>query len=136
VVRYLARYVQRTAISNERIIAADDDAVTFRYRDSATQEHRACTLSAEEFMRRYLQHVLPPGQHRVRYFGWMHPSAKRRRLIVETLLAVAIVVRPRVDTPPPWHLRCPQCEQFTLVRIGSIARSRGPPSCTPTSSSS
>lgn len=129
VVRYLARYVQRTAISDERIIAATDAAVVFRYTDSATHQRRECTLSAEEFLRRYLQHILPPGLHRVRYFGWMHPSAKRRRLIVETLLAVVIVVRATLALPPPWHLRCPGCGTFTLVRIGTIARSRAPPAC-------
>jgi hypothetical protein len=80
-------------------------------------------------MRRYLQHVLPPGQHRIRYFGWMHPAAKQRRAVVETLLAVVIVVRPTVDVSPPWHLRCPHCEQFTLVRIGTLARA--PPVCRP-----
>ena len=122
VVRYLARYVGRTAISDERIVAADDEAVTFRYRDSATQQSKECTLDAEEFMRRYLQHVLPPGQHRVRYFGWMHPAAKKRRLIVETLLAVVIVVRPKVEAPPPWHLRCPHCGAFALVWVERIAR--------------
>ena len=77
-------------------------------------------LSADEFLRRYLQHVLPPGQHRVRYFGWMHPAAKKRRLIVETLLAVVIVVRPKVAAPPPWHLRCPHCECFALVIIARL----------------
>jgi hypothetical protein len=127
VVRYLARYVARTAISDERIVAADADAVTFRYTDSATQERKDCTLAADEFMRRYLQHVLPPGQHRVRYFGWLHPAAKARRLLVETLLAVVIVVRATIAAPPPWHLRCPHCAGFTLVRIGSLARA--PPGC-------
>ena len=128
VVRYLARYVGRTAIADERIVAANDQAVTFRYTDTATQERKTCTLTAEEFMRRYLRHVLPPGQHRVRYFGWLHPAAKLRRAIVETLLAVVIVVRSKVDAPPPWHLRCPHCEQFTLVRVGRLPR--GPPACT------
>jgi hypothetical protein len=127
VVRYLARYVQRTAISDERIVAASDEAVTFRYTDTATQEARRCTLSADEFLRRYLQHVLPPGLHRVRYFGWMHPAAKARRAIVETLLAVVIVVRSKAELPS-WHLRCPHCETFTLVRIGFLPR--GPPTCT------
>jgi hypothetical protein len=122
VVRYLARYVGRTAISDERILAADDAAVRFAYTDSATGERRECTLSAAEFMRRYLQHVLPPGQHRVRYFGWLHPAAKKRRLIVETLLAVVIVVRPKAERPPPWHLQCPHCAGFTLVRVGRLAR--------------
>ena len=127
VVKYLARYVSRTAISDERILAATDESVTFRYTDSATQLPGELTLPAEEFMRRYLQHVPPPGQHRVRYFGWMHPAAKKRRLIVESLLAVVIVVRPKVDAPEPWHLRCPHCGTFTLVCVGRIPRR--PPAC-------
>lgn len=127
VVQYLARYVSRTAISDERIVGATDESVTFRYTDSATQERRQCTLEADEFIRRYLQHVPPPGQHRVRYFGWMHPAAKKRRMIVETLLAVPIVVRPAVEEPS-WHLRCPHCQLFTLVCVGKIPRARAPPS--------
>lgn len=131
VVRYLARYVGRTAISDERIVAADELAVTFRYTDSQTQQQKVCTLTAEEFLRRYLQHVPSPGQHRVRYFGWLHPSAKRRRMKVETLLAKPILVA----APPPesvqWHLRCPHCERFSLVRVGSLPRqARAPPRCT------
>jgi hypothetical protein len=129
VVKYLARYVGRTAISDERILAAEDDAVRFAYTDTQTQQRRECTLSAEEFMRRYLQHVLPPGQHRVRYFGWMHPAAKGRRAKVETLLAVPIIVRAK-EAEPAWHLRCPHCERFTLVRVGTLPRhARAPPSC-------
>lgn len=136
VVRYLARYVSRTAISEERIVHADDQSVTFRYTDSQTKQRRECTLSADEFMRRYLQHVLPPGQHRVRYFGWMHPAAKRRRLTVETLLAKLIVARPPPPPAPKWHLQCRHCEAFTLVVIGTIKpggsvrlcqRTTGPP---------
>jgi hypothetical protein len=126
VVKYLARYVSRTAISDERIVAACAESVTFRYTDSATQERRECTLTAEEFMRRYLQHVPPPDQHRVRYFGWMHPAARKRRMIVETLLAVPIVVRPALEEPS-WHLRCPHCGLFALVCVGRIPRS--PPAC-------
>jgi hypothetical protein len=129
VVRYLARYVSRTAISDERIVSTDDHAVTFGYTDTATKVRQECTLSAGEFLRRYLRHVLPPGQHRVRYFGWLHPAAKRRRLIVETLLAVVIVLRPEPAAPPPWHLRCPHCGQFTLVVVATLHRSRAPPVC-------
>jgi hypothetical protein len=127
VVKYLARYVSRTAISDERIVAATAQSVTFRYTDSATQARTQRTLTADEFMRRYLQHVPPPGQHRVRYFGWMHPAAKRRRLIVETLLAVVIVVRPTLDVAEPWHLRCPHCGAFALVCIRQLPRT--PPAC-------
>lgn len=145
VVKYLARYVSRTAISDERIVAATDESVTFRYTDSATQQRKECTLTAEEFMRRYLQHVPPPGQHRIRYFGWMHPAAKKRRMIVETLLAVPILVRAATDDLPAgaclspgdgrqaaqaglsWHLRCPHCGAFALVCVGKIPRT--PPTC-------
>jgi hypothetical protein len=130
VVRYLARYVKRTAISDGRIVSLGDKSVTLRYRvngsadaagtDSATQQSKQCTLSSEEFLRRYLQHVPPPGQHRVRYFGWMHPAAKKRRMIVETLLQKPIVVTAPQPEPVKWHLRCPHCEHFTLVRIGRM----------------
>ncbi|HLP01201.1 MAG TPA: IS91 family transposase [Opitutaceae bacterium] len=131
VVRYLARYVSRTAISDERIVAADDERVTFRYTDSATQQRRLCTLEAAEFLRRYLQHVPPAGQHRVRYFGWMHPSAKRRRMQVETLLQKPIVLAPSPPERSQWHLRCPHCERFTLVRVGVLPRqARAPPRIT------
>ena len=99
----------------------------FSYTDSRTQERRQCELSAGEFLRRYLQHILPAGQHRVRYFGWLHPSAKRRRMLVENLLEKAIVVREKAAPVPRWHLRCPHCEQFTLVVVGRLMPSRAPP---------
>ena len=130
VVRYLARYVGRTAISDARIVAADDQRVTFRYTDSATQQKKACTLEAVEFLRRYLQHVLPPGLHRVRYFGWLHPAAKTRRMLVETLLAKPILIATPPPALPQWHLRCPHCGTFALVRVGTLARqARAPPQC-------
>lgn len=127
VVKYLARYVQRSAISDQRIVRADEHEVVFTYRDSATGQPQVCQLTAEQFLRRYLQHVPVPGQHRVRYFGWMHPSANRRRAQVETLLAVVILIRPvHAD---PWHRRCPHCGAFALVPCGPLMRTaRDPPS--------
>ena len=127
VVKYLARYVQHTAISDERILQADDQSVRFSYTDSRTGVRRSCTLCAEEFLRRYLQHVLPPGQHRVRYFGWLHPSATRRRMLVENLLEKRIVVRDRASPPQPWHLRCPHCQRFSLFVVGRLLPARAPP---------
>jgi len=97
-IKYLARYVTRTAISDERIVSMDASRVHFRYRDSATNQAKVCALEATEFLRRYLQHVLPAGIHRVRYFGWEHHAAHRRRRQVETLLEVPILVR---QTPGP-----------------------------------
>lgn len=125
-IKYLARYVSRTAISDKRIVAMDDQEVEFAYRDSQTSERKQCRLSAEEFMRRYLQHVLPAGLHRVRYFGWEHPAAHRRRRVVETLLEVVIVVRPPEELTQ-WHLRCPHCEAQALVCVMELGRARAPP---------
>jgi len=104
--------------------------VTSRYTDSATQQRRLCTLEAAEFLRRYLQHVPPAGQHRVRYFGWMHPSAKARRLRVECLLQKPIVVAAAPPEAVQWHLRCPHCARV----VTTFARSPGthgghPPLC-------
>jgi len=127
VVKYLARYVYRSAISDERIVETDATSVTFSYVERESGERRLCKLANDEFLRRYLLHVLPPGQHRVRYFGWLHPAAKNRRLKVETILAVVIVVRANNDQPPPWHLRCPHCEAFALVVVGRMPRA--PPVC-------
>jgi len=121
VLRYLARYVKRSAISDERIIEASDEHVRFGYTDSQTGEHRECVLSAEAFMRRYLLHVPPAKQHRVRYFGWLHPAAWRRRLKVEGLLAKVIVVR--AAPPPPEPSRCcPHCGSLALVLVGLMPR--------------
>ena len=127
-IKYLARYVKHTAISDKRIIELGEKQVRFRYRDSATGENKICTLAAEEFLRRYLQHVLPDGIHRVRYFGWEHPAAHQRRRVVETLLDVEIVVLTAPEVVQ-WHLVCPHCHAEALVCVGTIPRvARAPPS--------
>jgi len=77
VLRYLARYVFRIAITNSRIVAFDDHTVSLRYKHRQSNRWRICTLDGEEFMRRFLQHVLPKGLHKVRYFGLWHPSKRR-----------------------------------------------------------
>ena len=77
VLQYLARYTHRVAISNHRLISVDERQVTFRWKDYAHHnKRRTLTLSNEEFLRRFLQHVLPKGFPRIRYFGWL---ANRRR---------------------------------------------------------
>ena len=69
VLDYLARYLFRVAIANSRLEQIDDDRVTFRYRDNRTQETRRATVSGVEFLRRFLQHVLPRRCAKVRYYG-------------------------------------------------------------------
>ncbi len=79
VLDYLGRYVHRIAIANNRIIAMDDTHVVFRYKDRKANKWRVMRLTGHEFMRRFLQHVLPRGFHKVRYYGLWHPG-KRKQL--------------------------------------------------------
>jgi hypothetical protein len=111
VLQYLARYTHRVAISNHRLLSVDDNQVRFRWKDYAHHnKRRTLTLTNEEFLRRFLQHVLPKGFPRIRYFGWL---ANRKRA---TLLPVC---RDRLAGQPPappiiadgeatvWQ--CPRC---------------------------
>jgi len=76
VLNYLSRYVFRTAISNARILNMDQTHVTFRFKDRNAGVWRAERLPGVEFLRRFLQHVLPRGFHKVRYYGLWHPSKR------------------------------------------------------------
>lgn len=82
---YLARYVFRVAISDDRIVSDNDGLITFRYKDAKTHEQRLCTLPAQEFLRRFLQHVLPRGFIKVRYYGLFAPS---KRKLLQTARAI------------------------------------------------
>jgi hypothetical protein len=88
VLRYLGRYTHRVAISNHRLLAFDGERVTFRWKDYARgNKQRQMTLTASEFLRRFLQHVLPRGFVRIRQFGFLANSCRtaRLRLIRELL---------------------------------------------------
>jgi hypothetical protein len=118
VLEYLGRYVHKTAIVDHAIAALDDRTVTFRYRDSRTQEGKLMTLPAEEFLRRFLQHVPQKGFHRVRAFGLLHPAHRSALRQLQLLLA------PRGDSAPPEtearpRLRrpCPRCKAASLVLL-------------------
>jgi hypothetical protein len=76
VLEYLSRYVFRIAISNARIIGMDDTHVTFRYKDRQADTWQTMRLPGVEFLRRFLQHVLPRGFHKVRYYGLWHHSKR------------------------------------------------------------
>ena len=81
VLQYLARYTHRVAISNHRLLNVTDHDVTFRWKDYAHHSKpRAMTLTHEEFLRRFLQHVLPTGFPRIRYFGFL--ANRSRRLLL------------------------------------------------------
>jgi hypothetical protein len=76
VLHYLSRYVFRTAISNARILDMDDTHVTFRWKDRGADTWRTERIGGVEFLRRFLQHVLPRGFHRCRYYGLWHASKR------------------------------------------------------------
>lgn len=94
VLAYLSRYTHRVAISNSRLIALDDRGVTFRWKDyraKGATRHKAMTLSADEFMRRFLLHVLPTGFHRIRHFGLISNACRKAGLEqARALLSVPI----------------------------------------------
>ena len=72
VLAYLSRYTHRVAISNRRLLAFDEGGVTFRYKDyrrDGAERHAVMTLATDEFIRRFLLHVLPRGFHRIRHYG-------------------------------------------------------------------
>ena len=74
VLQYLARYVHRVAFANSRLLSLEDGQVTFRYQQRREQQWKTMTLPANEFIRRFLQHVLPRGTHKVRYYGIWNPA--------------------------------------------------------------
>ncbi|MBF0416589.1 MAG: transposase [Magnetococcales bacterium] len=141
VLDYLARYVFRIAITNCRVVAMDENSVTFRYKERKKRRWRTCQVSGMEFMRRFLQHVLPQGFHKVRYYGLWNPQnrplAHRVRLgllseppsfmnqppSVQSTQESCIPAR-RVEPGAP----CPHCGVGKLILVQTIPRpaSRSP----------
>jgi hypothetical protein len=83
VLAYLSRYTHRVAIANSRLIALDERGVTFRWKDyraKATDRYKTMTLAAEEFIRRFLLHVLPSGFHRIRHYGLIANAGRKDNL--------------------------------------------------------
>ncbi len=145
VLDYLGRYMFRIAISNSRLERIEDGQVTFRYRDNRTHELRRVTLSGVEFLHRFLQHVLPTGWTKVRYYGLWSPTCRRHLEQARALLSApppaaspaeppAAAPAPAAGTPlaspAPLSLptRCPQCQVGTLHLIEVLRphRSRSP----------
>ena len=92
VLQYLSRYVFRIAITNRRILAMDDTHVALNFKDRKAGKWRTTKLIGEEFIRRFLQHVLPKGFHKVRYYGLWHPSSRNnvRKLLSRFMLAMIL----------------------------------------------
>jgi len=118
VLRYLSRYTHRVAISNRRLIAADDGGVSFRWKDyriDGPGRWKTMTLGAREFIRRFLLHVLPKGFHRIRHYG-LFANGNRTESVARAreLLAVAPPPKPEpakaaADVPRVLPTPCPCC---------------------------
>ena len=133
VLNYLARYTHRIAISNDRILSVEDREVSFRYRD---REHgnqlKTRTLEAQEFIRRFLLHVLHEGFMRIRHYGFLANRCKNVELprCRELLGLAPELTKPPAKTVREWMLeltgedvtRCPRCHRGTMIRIALINR--------------
>lgn len=113
VLHYLARYTHRVALSNHRLVAVTDDTVTFRWKDYRHgSQTRTLTLAADEFLRRFLLHILPKRFVRIRYFGFLASRCRTRELAqCRQALAVAPTPpdEPRVTCPLRSSWPCPRC---------------------------
>ena len=126
VLRYLSRYTHRVAISNRRLIAADQNGVTFRYKDYRIEgpaRYTTMTLDTHEFIRRFLMHVLPKGLHRMRHYGLLANGHRANNIAkVRALLSVAPSTKQHEDskTAPADHAcalprPCPCCGARLLI---------------------
>jgi hypothetical protein len=124
VLAYLSRYTHRVAIANSRLLAMDESGVTFKwkdYREKGRTRRKTMTLGTDEFIRRFLIHVLPRGFHRIRYYGWMANTSRVEKLVqARGLLKVEPTAEPSDDSKEnealpicPWV--CPACAAPMVV---------------------
>jgi hypothetical protein len=142
--KYLAPYIFRVALSNRRLVKMDTtrDQVTFRYKDSKTGQTKFCTLPAEQFIHRFLQHVLPRGFVKVRYYGLFGPGSRKRLAHLQAQLGQpsSSVATPNplpapepVAPPTPREpseadpARCPVCGGVMRLRAILRPQARCPP---------
>jgi hypothetical protein len=135
VLRYLARYVFRMALTNSRLEAFQNGQVTFRYRDNKTQQLRHLRLPAEQFIERFLQHILPKGFVKVRTYGLWSAAQQHRLAQVQDQLAPSSALpplppedlsEPSADSPPE-PPRCPHCKVGHMLFVREILPQRKRP---------
>lgn len=130
VLEYLGRYTHRVALSNDRILHVSEGKVTFRWKDYRSQDKhrwREMTIGADEFIRRFLIHTLPPGFQRIRYFGFMANRFRKEKLALcrkllsnpatELLPAPAQCREMAASLSAQTPERCPKCKTGVLIRI-------------------
>ncbi|MBI2174850.1 MAG: transposase [Candidatus Omnitrophica bacterium] len=133
VLDYLGRYTHRVALSNDRILKVQNGEVTFTYRDRRDEDRlKSTTLDAQEFIRRFLLHVLPDGFMRVRHFGFLANRAKKHALPQCRKLLGLNPALPEVPNKSPQALmleltgtdlsRCPSCKQGTMTIVAELPK--------------
>jgi putative transposase/transposase-like zinc-binding protein len=140
VLKYLSRYTHRVAISNQRLVFVGEGSVRFRYKDyAAGGTTKVMELRAEEFLRRFLLHVVPPGFVRIRHFGLLANRTRQAKLTrCRQLLAVAAAAAtsllpaspsetPTASPAPAAAARCPSCGEGRLRGTARLAPQRGIP---------
>jgi hypothetical protein len=139
VIDYVGRYTHRVALSNDRIVSVEGSRVTFAYKDYRDRDRfrpRRMTLGAEEFIRRFLLHTLPPGFARIRHYGLLAGRNKKRMLpLCRKLLEPPGSCLPqpqeinayKTAVLPPAGFPCPVCARGQMVRVSSIFRIRPVP---------
>ena len=124
--KYLARYTHRVAISNHRLVKLEAGRVTFRYRDYAdSRKEKLLTLSAEEFLRRFALHVLPKGFMKIRHYGLLASRQREARLhLARRLLLPRVALSGSGSSviAPAEPARCPQCGSVRRVRGEQLPR--------------
>ena len=129
---YLSRYTRRVLISNQRLVALDEHGVTFHWKDSRVDgrtRNKTMTLETDEFVRRFLLHVLPGGLHRIRHYGLLANPSRRENLakirellgIVPAAIELGANVRVTVAVPPTFV--CRHCGSPMII-IDILQRSR------------
>jgi ribosomal protein S14 len=123
--KYLAPYVFRVAISDRRIVSNDGGKVTYSYRKSGSNRWRKMTVEGPEFVRRFLQHVLPTGFQKVRHYGFLSPNSRVSLELVRWLIALyqglvfALWSPPRREVPIRPRIRCAACGE-PMVVVGFV----------------
>ena len=133
--KYLAPYIFRVALSNNRIVSIEDDRVSFRYRDGDTKQMRTCTLPALAFIGRFLQHVLPKGFVKVRYYGLFRLGNRQvlaqARVVLGPSVCAGTASRDEAAAgavpPPTVMLYCPIFGQPMQLVQTILPQSRAPP---------
>jgi len=122
-INYLAPYVFKVAISNRRIVKIEDRRVFFKYRKNKSNRWRTMALDVMEFIRRFLQHVLPTGFMKVRYYGFLHSASSVSLEMIAALIELAFgfeIVTPKTVLEPPEPMICTDCGGILVFRASLL----------------